>query len=105
MRADRRSCTCDPERGMPERNDGAEMIAPINADNTLPAGARCQEASHLSRQSYIACRAPATHVIWHDKDRRGYYMCDACADHNVRNRGGRDVTHGTPAPMKETITR
>lgn len=68
------------------------MIPPVSSDNTIPAGARCQEASMFSRGTYVPCSLPATHVIYHAKDRRAYYMCGGCADHNVRNRGGQDVT-------------
>jgi hypothetical protein len=74
------------------------MIAPVEDDNTIPPGALCQEASFLSRATYIPCSQPATHVIYHTKDRRAYYMCDPCADHNVRNRGGEDVTNIFHAP-------
>jgi hypothetical protein len=76
------------------------MIPPVSSDNHVPEGARCQEASFLSRGTYIPCNAPATKVIFHDKDRRGYYMCNPCADHNVRNRGGRDVTAKPPAAAR-----
>ncbi len=48
----------------------------------------CQEASILSRQTKIDCGAPAVAIIWHNKDRRGYPMCEGCAAHNVKNRGG-----------------
>lgn len=58
----------------------------------IPDGAECQEASIHSREKYIPCRAPATTIVFHEKDGRGYYMCDPCADHNCRNRGGKLVT-------------
>jgi hypothetical protein len=46
----------------------------------------CEEASMLSRETYIPCNAPAKFVVRH---REGEYrMCEACADHNVKNRGG-----------------
>lgn len=32
------------------------------------------------------CGKPATQLIWHGRRDKPYYMCDACADHNVRNR-------------------
>jgi hypothetical protein len=46
----------------------------------------CQEASSLSVTTYIACGEPATKVV-DNRDQRVYLMCDACAEHNVRNRG------------------
>ena len=64
------------------------MIPPI----TVPDGATCQEVSILSGQFYIACGQPAVAIVYHEKDRRGYYMCEMCACHNVRNRGGKLVT-------------
>jgi hypothetical protein len=50
----------------------------------------CEEASILSTSVYIPCNAPATRLV-KNRDPRTYRMCDACADHNVRNRGARDV--------------
>jgi hypothetical protein len=57
----------------------------------IPADATCQEASPLSRETYIPCGATATAIVYHEKDHRGYYMCDPCADHNLRHRGGKLV--------------
>jgi hypothetical protein len=50
--------------------------------------ALCQEASVLSVSKYIPCGKPATKIVWHNKDGRAYAMCDACAYHNINNRGG-----------------
>jgi len=58
----------------------------------LPEGSLCQEASTLSINSYIPCGRIAETIVYHEKDRRGYLMCGACAAHNVYNRGGRWVT-------------
>lgn len=58
-------------------------------DQPIPEKATCQEASILSRAHYIPCGAPASAIVYHDGDGRGYYMCAPCADHNVRNRGGK----------------
>jgi hypothetical protein len=55
-----------------------------------PHGARCQEASPLSHQFYIACGQPAEYVV-KNRDPDPYAMCAACAVHNVRNRGARYV--------------
>jgi hypothetical protein len=46
----------------------------------------CQEASHLSREEYIPCGAPAVAVV-DSGDAHPYFMCGPCAEHNVRNRG------------------
>lgn len=54
----------------------------------LKAGpGRCEEASLLSRETYIPCNAPATSLIHSSVDRRHYRMCAACADHAIRHRG------------------
>jgi hypothetical protein len=73
-------------------------IPPVREGNTVSRDAVCQEASLFSRGRYIPCGAPATHVIRHDQEQRAYYMCDACADHNIRNRGGKDVTARVTTP-------
>ena len=41
----------------------------------------------LSRSRYLACGQIAMAIVRHAKDRRSYYMCEMCADHNVKNRG------------------
>jgi len=67
----------------------------------IPDDAKCQEASILSRESYIPCGAKATTIVYHEKDRRGYFMCDPCADHNIRNRGGNLVTLSPASKLKQ----
>ena len=52
-------------------------------------GIDCQEASPMSVSKYIACGAPAEALVWHEKDKRVYPMCKACAFHNIHHRGGR----------------
>jgi len=63
-------------------------IPPVNEAWEIPVVATCQEASPFSSSSYVACGQPATHMVKHRRDRRSYLMCEMCADHNVRNRGG-----------------
>ena len=65
-------------------------IGPCHDDERIH-GARCQEASMFSKEDYIPCNALAVAIVHHDKDGRSYYMCAQCADHNLRNRGGRLV--------------
>ena len=62
--------------------------AKTEARNVCFRTARCEEASTFSREKYIPCGAPASAAVWHKKDRRMCVMCEACADHNVKNRGG-----------------
>lgn len=64
-------------------------VGPCDPTKPIPEDAKCQEASILSGSYYIACGRPAKAIVRHDKDRRSYYMCEMCADHNVRNRGGK----------------
>jgi hypothetical protein len=65
-----------------------QTIPPVSEDGHIPRGARCQEASILSRENYIPCGARAVAIVYHHRDLRGYYMCLPCADHNCRNRDG-----------------
>lgn len=59
----------------------------------------CEEASLMSKRFYIPCNAPAAFIVKHDgRDEGPYRMCAACADHNVRNRGGRVVETLSPPP-------
>jgi hypothetical protein len=49
----------------------------------------CQEASIFSGAAYIPCNAPATSIVgWKGRPDDPIRMCDACARHNIRNRGG-----------------
>lgn len=45
----------------------------------------CQEASPMSRETFIPCGRPATCIV-DNGDEHPYWMCEGCADHNVRNR-------------------
>ena len=45
----------------------------------------CQEASTLSRQTYIPCNYPAKFLV-ENRDQTMYFMCDPCTSHNVKNR-------------------
>jgi hypothetical protein len=62
-------------------------IQPIGSLDSIPDGARCQEASVLSKEKYIPCFAPAVAIVFSPKDRRAYWMCPGCASHNLSNRG------------------
>jgi hypothetical protein len=64
-------------------------IPPCDEQVPIPAGARCQEASNLSRAHYIACGHPAVAVVRHEREQRSYYMCPGCTFHNVRNRSAK----------------
>lgn len=55
----------------------------------------CEEASPMSANFYIPCGQPAVAVVDHGRGEGEYLMCEACADHNVRNRGG------TSRPIKD----
>lgn len=50
----------------------------------------CEEASVLSKDHYIPCNKPAVQLVFHERDDRTYRMCEACAWHNIQNRGGQD---------------
>lgn len=62
-----------------------------------PEGATCQEAA-LGLSFYRACGNPAEYVV-KTADPHAYYMCMACADHNVRNRNAHYVLEGEKVVM------
>jgi hypothetical protein len=55
---------------------------------------RCQEANMMGimmpgTDDPMPCGRPGAKVVFHQHDGRNVYvMCDGCADHNIRNRGG-----------------
>lgn len=52
----------------------------------------CEEASMFAPPGcYLPCGQPATTRVRHERDQRTYNMCDMCADHNIKNRGGKDM--------------
>lgn len=67
-----------------------ETSVPITAAKPvwLQGLVTCEEASTLSRESYIPCLMPAVALV-DNKDRRAYWMCGSCAIHNIENRGAR----------------
>lgn len=56
-------------------------------------GNKCEEHIAVGNGSAVH-GAPADSIVWHDRDRRCYFMCAMCADHNVKNRGGKLVASG-----------
>lgn len=50
----------------------------------------CQEASPLSKHEFVPCFGKALAIV-DNGDRKLYFMCGECADHNVRNRGAKLV--------------
>jgi hypothetical protein len=62
-------------------------IEPVTVLDSIPVSANCQEASTLSREKYIPCFAPAVAIVYSPRDRRPYWMCGNCANHNLSNRG------------------
>ena len=58
-------------------------------------GLTCQEASTASGATYIPCGKPADQSVRLPKDERAYNMCEVCAHHNIRNRGG--ISEGAPS--------
>ncbi len=36
----------------------------------------------------LHCHRAGQTLVWHQKDRRAYVMCDQCSYHNIKNRGG-----------------
>lgn len=49
----------------------------------------CEEASILSNEFYIPCNVPAVQIVgWKGRRDKPIRMCEACARHNTKNRGG-----------------
>jgi hypothetical protein len=62
----------------------------------------CEEASMLSGNFYIPCNAPATCVVgWKGRNEKPIRMCEMCADHNLRHRGGEKLYEFTLAGRGE----
>jgi hypothetical protein len=58
----------------------------------------CQETTGTIGESYLRCGKPSTTLVQHRGRTEGpYWMCDACAFHNVYNRDAEDVT---PAELR-----
>jgi len=59
------------------------QVPQVREDGTIPAGATCQAVSPLARLSTrfrIECGEPAVAIVFEERDRRAYYMCEACAE-------------------------
>lgn len=53
----------------------------------------CQEAAMGMGDAYFPCNKPAVKVIgWKGRTDQPLRMCEGCADHNVKNRGGYEVS-------------
>ncbi len=50
--------------------------------------ALCEEASSLSKETFIPCLIPAVAIV-DNGDSQPYFMCFGCANHNERNRGAK----------------
>ena len=63
----------------------------------LQANPNCCEECALGVSTYIPCNKPAAYIVgWKGRSDPPIRMCEACADHNVKNRGGE---------IKETIKK
>lgn len=65
----------------------------------------CEEAALGMGDAYLPCNRPATKMI--DVNRPGstegpYRMCDACADHSVKNRGMKELGPYVADQLKES---
>jgi hypothetical protein len=59
---------------------------------------RCEEASIHSREFYIPCNQPAAWIV-KNRDPSPYRMCEACAAHNVNNRGAKKLSRFVAEPV------
>lgn len=60
----------------------------------------CEEASPFAPPGcYLPCGKDAVKRVHHPRDQRTYNMCEACADHNIKNRGA--VDHGAMSAIEK----
>lgn len=79
----------------------------------IKAADHCCEECAIGFSAYMPCNKPATQIIgWIGRTDEPIRMCDACADHNIRNRNGqklRDYYSGAPttipADPRDSLTR
>lgn len=103
-----------PFQKLEDPSNGPEPSIGVRGKNPSPSKT-CEEASSLSRDTYIPCGLTAVAQIHHKRDNVTLAMCAGCADHNVRNRGGEifltlndslrssmDFESGAPVPVVET---
>lgn len=67
------------------------MIGTPGRKLPTPLEGECEEASMASVNFYIPCTRPAKRAVYHLNDDATYRMCNGCADHNIRNRGGEEL--------------
>lgn len=68
-----------------------------------PVGATCQECV-MGSPHYLPCSKPAIRIVNHPNHGETYFMCEGCADHNVRNRAARYVLQGEDYKITKTPT-
>lgn len=70
----------------------------------LDSEATCREASIHSGSVYLPCGRPATELI--ELDGAQVPMCESCARHNVKNRGGKRIDQkGSTQNMRLPLTK
>lgn len=57
----------------------------------LSPSTTCEDSSNFVNGMHWTCGRPAMKSVYHERDNKSYAMCDMCADHNIRNRGGLEV--------------
>lgn len=60
-------------------------------------GKNCEEASMMASSFYVPCGKPAVALV-KNRDPKPYFMCEGCADHNVRNRGAKIISKKEDKP-------
>jgi hypothetical protein len=67
---------------------------------------KCQETTGAIGNLYLRCGKPAVAVVQHRGRSEGPYdLCEACADHNVRNRNGYVVEQYAPSEIVQRLSR
>src|SRR3990167_6081004 len=71
-----------------EKQDATDDLLAKKIAALMDGNPTCEEASLLSKETFIPCGAPAVAVV-KNRDVNPYFMCLPCAYHNVRNRGAK----------------
>ena len=70
----------------------SEQIVPRSSGSKT-----CEEADSFIPSTavlFVPCGKPAKHSVFLKNDDKTYRMCDSCAFHNVKNRGGVEIFEG-----------
>jgi hypothetical protein len=60
----------------------------------------CEETYTMTGDGrFVTCGKPAAKSVYHKRADKSYAMCQACAHHNINNRGGRKSSTRRTTPQ------